>query len=235
MHDDSLTREREDLLDAIRQEARLTERWTGRSHFSPAVMRAMARVPREQFVPDDLRRHAYANEPLPIGDGQTISQPYIVALMTDLIDPAPDDVVLDVGTGSGYQAAVVSLLVRQVYGIEVLDTLADAAAARLRRLGYANVAVRAGDGNAGCPEHAPYDAIIVAATAPAIPPALIEQLKPGGRMVIPIGQRHREQHLVRVVKDQAGHVHERSVLPVAFVPLVTPSPSPLEGEGRGEG
>ena len=222
MHDQPLARERNELLEAIRDEARQTARWTGRDHFSPAVMRAIARVPREEFVPEDLRRHAYANEPLPIGSGQTISQPYIVALMTDLIDPSADDVVLDVGTGSGYQAAVVSLLVRQVYGVEVLDTLADAASERLRRLGYANIAVRAGDGNAGWAEHAPYDAIIVAATAPSVPPALIEQLRPGGRMVIPIGRQHFEQHLVRIVKDEAGHVHERSVLPVAFVPLVSP-------------
>ncbi len=221
MHDEPLARERDELLDAIRDEARLTARWTGRSAFSPKVMSAIARVPREEFVPGHLRRHAYANEPLPIGGGQTISQPYIVALMTDLIDPSPDDVVLDVGTGSGYQAAVLSLLVRQVYGIEVLDTLAEAAAGRLRRLGYLNVEVRAGDGNAGWPEHARYDGIIVAATAPSVPPALIEQLRPGGRIVIPVGRHGGEQHLLRIVKDPAGHVHEHSVLPVAFVPLVS--------------
>jgi protein-L-isoaspartate(D-aspartate) O-methyltransferase len=220
VQDEPLAREREDLLDAIRDEARLTACWTGREQFAPAVMRAMASVPREEFVPEHLRGHAYANEPLPIGGGQTISQPYIVALMTDLIDPRPEDVVLDVGTGSGYQAAVISLLVRQVFGIEVRDDLAAAAAERLRRLGYANVEVRAGDGNAGWPEHAPFDGIIVAATAPGVPPALVEQLRPGGRMVIPIGGRGGEQHLVRIVKDAAGQVHERTVLPVAFVPLV---------------
>jgi protein-L-isoaspartate(D-aspartate) O-methyltransferase len=220
VRDAALAREREALLDAIRDEARLTARWTGREAFAPAVLRALAAVPREQFVPGHLRRHAYTNEPLPIGAGQTISQPYIVALMTDLIDPAPGDVVLDVGTGSGYQAAVLSLLVRQVYGIEVLATLAEAAAARLRDLGYLNAEVRAGDGNAGRPEHAPYDGIIVAATGPAVPPALIEQLRPGGRMVIPVGRHGGNQHLLRIVKDAAGQVHERSVLPVAFVPLV---------------
>ncbi len=220
MQGEPLARERDDLLQTIADEARLTERWTGRGAFSAKVMRAMARVPREEFVPAHLRRYAYANEPLPIGEGQTISQPYIVALMTDLIDPSPDDVVLDIGTGSGYQAAVVSLLVRHVYGVEVLDTLAGAAAERLRRLGYANIEVRAGDGNAGWLEHAPYDGIIVAAAAPAVPAALIEQLRPGGVMVIPVGEHRRDQHLVRIVKDSAGRAHEHSVLPVAFVPLV---------------
>ena len=220
MHDEALAREREDLLDAIRQEARLTARCTGRDSFSAAVMRAIGSVPREKFVPGHLRRHAYANEPLPIGGGQTISQPYIVALMTDLIDPTPDDVVLDVGTGSGYQAAIVSRLVRQVYGLEVRDDLAAAAAERLHRLGYPNVEVRAGDGNAGWAEHAPFDGIIVAATAPAVPPALVDQLRPGGRMVIPVGEHRGEQHLLRIVKNSAGHVHERALLPVAFVPLV---------------
>jgi protein-L-isoaspartate(D-aspartate) O-methyltransferase len=218
--DERLARERAELLDAIRNEARQTAGWTGRDAFAPAVMGAIAGVPREQFVPEHLRRHAYLNEPLPIGDGQTISQPYIVALMTDLLDPEPDDVVLDAGTGSGYQAAVLSLLVRQVYGIEVIEELAAAAAQRLRRLGYTNVEVRAGDGNMGRPEHAPFDGILVAAAAPAVPALLIEQLRPGGRMVIPVGRRGREQNLLRIVKDQAGHVQERSVLPVAFVPLV---------------
>jgi protein-L-isoaspartate(D-aspartate) O-methyltransferase len=218
--DKTLARERDDLLDAIREEARLTARWTGRAQFSPTVMRAMASVPREEFVPEHLRRHAYANEPLPIGSGQTISQPYIVALMTDLIDPSPDDVVLDVGTGSGYQAAVVSQLVRQVYGVELLDNLAAAASDRLRRLVYTNVEVCAGDGNAGWPEHAPYDGILVAATAPNVPPALVEQLRPGGRMVLPIGEPGGKQSLMRIVKDDAGHVRQRMVLSVAFVPLV---------------
>src|SRR5262249_48281470 len=153
-----------------------------------AVMRALGSVPREEFVPEHLCRHAYANEPLPIGAGQTISQPYIVALMTDLLDPTPGDVVLDVGTGSGYQAAVLSLLVRQVHGVEVLSSLAEAAIGRLRRLGYSNVEVRIGDGNSGLPEHAPFDGIIVAATAPSVPPPLVEQLRPGGRMIIPIGR-----------------------------------------------
>lgn len=218
--DERLARERASLLDAISNEARQTADWTGRKAFAPAVMRAIASVPREQFIPERLRRHAYVNEPLPIGGGQTISQPYIVALMTDLLDPDPDDVVLDVGTGSGYQAAVLSLLVRQVYGIEVLEGLATAAAERLRRLGYTNVEVRPGDGNAGWPEHAPFDGILVAAAARQVPPALIEQLRPGGRMVIPVGWRGVEQKLLRIVKDDAGDVQERNVLPVAFVPLV---------------
>ena len=215
-----LARERRELLGIIAEEARQTARWTGRAAFSPAVMRAIASVPREEFVPEHLRHHAYVNEPLPIGNGQTISQPYIVALMTDLLDPSPDDVVLDVGTGSGYQAAVLSRLVRQVYGIEVLEDLATAAAERLRRLGCANVEVRIADGNAGWPKYAPYDGILVAAAAPAVPPALIEQLRPGGRMVIPVGLRGGEQNLVHIVKDERGHVREQTVLAVAFVPLV---------------
>jgi protein-L-isoaspartate(D-aspartate) O-methyltransferase len=218
--DERLARERARLLDEIRDEARQTADWTGRETFAPAVMRAIASVPREQFIPEHLRRHAYLNEPLPIGGGQTISQPYVVALMTDLLDPDPDDVVLDVGTGSGYQAAVLSFVVRQVYGIEVLEELATKAAERLRRLGHRNVEVRPGDGNAGWPEHAPFDGILVAAAAPQVPPALIEQLRPGGRMVIPVGRRGADQNLLRIVKDEAGNVQERNVLPVAFVPLV---------------
>jgi protein-L-isoaspartate(D-aspartate) O-methyltransferase len=218
--DERLARERSSLLEAIRDEARQTAAWTGREVFAPAVMRAIASVPREQFIPGHLRRVAYVNEPLPIGGGQTISQPYIVALMTDLLDPEPEDVVLDVGTGSGYQAAVLSLLVRQVYGIELLEELATTAAERLRRLGYTNVEVRPGDGNAGWAEHAPFDGILVAAAAPQVPPALVEQLRPGGRMVIPVGRRGGDQNLLRIVKDETGRVRERSVLPVAFVPLV---------------
>jgi S-adenosylmethionine synthetase len=212
--------ERERLLAAIAAEARETADYTGRPAFAPAVLRAMASVPRQQFVPERLRRDAYEDEPLPIGSGQTISQPYIVALMTDLLDPTPEDLVLEIGTGSGYQAAVLSLLVRQVYGIEVVDELATAAARRLRRLGYANVVVRSGDGNAGWPERAPFDGIIVTAAAPAVPPALVAQLKPGGRLVIPVGEPGGMQRLLRLVKDEAGQVHQQQVLPVAFVPLI---------------
>ena len=210
----------QEMIREIAEEARATASYTGREAFSPRVMAAMARVPRHDFVPESERCLAYVNGPLPIGQGQTISQPYIVALMTDLIDPEPDDVVLEVGTGSGYQAAVLAGLVRQVHSVEVLQALADSAAARLKRLGYGNVHVRCGDGNAGWPEHAPYDAILVTAAGPRVPPALVEQLKPGGRMVIPLGGSRHDQELTIIEKDAEGKVHQHGILPVAFVPLV---------------
>lgn len=208
------------MIREIAAEARATASYTGRETFAPRVMAAMAHVPRHEFVPPSERRLAYVNGPLPIGQGQTISQPYIVALMTDLIDPEPDDVVLEIGTGSGYQAAVLSGLVRQVYSVEVLQALADSATAKLKRLGFDNVHVRSGDGNAGWPEHAPYDAILVTAAGPRVPPALVEQLKPGARMVIPLGSFGRDQELTIVEKDARGEVHQHGILPVAFVPLV---------------
>ena len=176
-------------------------------------------VPRHIFVPDELQDSAYANHPLPIGHGQTISQPYIVALMTDLIQPGPEDVILEVGTGSGYQAAILSRLVKQVYSLEIIEALAEQACRRLQRLGYDNVEVRSGNGRLGWPEHAPYDAILVAAATPAIPPALVAQLKPGGRLVIPLGAAHEAQELRVLDKDLQGRLHEHGVLPVAFVPL----------------
>jgi protein-L-isoaspartate(D-aspartate) O-methyltransferase len=186
---------------------------------SPRVRAAMAKVLRHAFVPVDEVRLAYANIPLPIGLGQTISQPYIVAIMTDLLDVEPDDVVLEVGAGSGYQAAVLAELAARVYTIEIVEELAERARERLERLGYDNVEVRVGDGYDGWAEHAPYDAIIVTAAAPVVPPPLLEQLKPGGRMVIPLGEAWAAQDLVRVEKDADAQVRERSLLPVAFVPL----------------
>jgi len=207
------------LLDEIRAEAFATRQYTGRAAFDPRVLAALRRVPRHAFVPAELRQRAYANHPLPIGHGQTISQPYIVALMTDLIDPGPDDVVLEIGTGSGYQAAVLATLVKRVYTMDIVDALAGDAGARLRQLGYHNVDVRSGNGRLGWPEHAPYDAILVAAAARSIPPALIEQLKPGGTLVIPVGGAHESQELMVLGKDAQGRMHERSVLPVVFVPL----------------
>jgi len=176
-------------------------------------------VPRHAFLPDALRLAAYANRPLPIGHQQTISQPYIVALMTDLLDPEADGRVLEIGTGSGYQAAVLSKLVKQVYTLEVVAALAEQASERLRRLGYGNVEVRQGDGHAGWPEHAPYDGIIVTAAAPEVPPVLIEQLKPGGRLLIPVGNRYSGQELLLIEKDRHGRLRQESVLPVIFVPL----------------
>ena len=207
------------LLDEIRAEVSETWQYTGRAALSPRVLDAFAEVPRHAFLPDTLRAAAYINRPLPIGHGQTISQPYIVALMTDLLDPEADDIVLEIGTGSGYQAAVLAKLVKQVYSLEIVAALAEQASERLRRLGYGNVEVRQGDGHAGWPEHAPFDAIIVTAAAPDIPPVLIEQLKPGGRFLIPVGSRYSGQDLLLIEKDRHGRVSQKSVLPVIFVPL----------------
>jgi protein-L-isoaspartate(D-aspartate) O-methyltransferase len=189
------------------------------SPLAPPVLDAMGRVPRHLFVPDGQRPHAYENRPLPIGYSQTISQPYVVALMTDLLRARPQDRVLEVGTGSGYQAAVLSVLVGKVYTIEIVKALADESRERLARLGYANVEVRAGDGYAGWPEAAPFDAIMVTAGAPHVPPALVEQLKPGGRMVIPVGPASAIQSLTLVEKSADGSVRRRDVIPVRFVPL----------------
>ena len=184
------------------------------------VLGAMLAVPRHEFVPDRYRDRAYADQPLPIGEGQTISQPYIVALMTELLQLEPGDEVLEVGTGSGYQAAVASHLVGSVYTIEIIESLAGAAARRLRELGYSDVVARQGDGYYGWPEHAPFDAIVVTAAAGHIPPPLVQQLAPGGRMVIPVGGQFQVQQLVLVEKRPDGSVTTRSLLPVRFVPLV---------------
>ena len=179
----------------------------------------MGRVPRHRFVPDGEGYGAYYNHPLPIGHGQTISQPYIVALMTDLLQLDKEDTVLEVGTGSGYQAAILSELAGKVYSIEIVAPLAERAAKLLRELGYANVEVRAGDGHAGWPEHAPYDSIIVTAAPDEVPQALIAQLKPGGRMAIPVGEGWFAQELLLITKDIDGISHRRDILPVRFVPL----------------
>jgi protein-L-isoaspartate(D-aspartate) O-methyltransferase len=183
------------------------------------VLKAMAAVPRHEFVPPGMRANAYADRPLPIGFGQTISQPFIVALMTDLLRARSEDVVLEVGTGSGYQAAVLAPLVRRVYTIEIVPELGASAAERLRRLGYATVETRIGDGYYGWPEAAPFDSIVVTAAASQIPPPLVQQLKPGGRMVIPVGPPFALQHLVLVEVDTERRVRTRQLLPVKFVPL----------------
>ncbi|MFV8817719.1 protein-L-isoaspartate(D-aspartate) O-methyltransferase [Haliea sp. E17] len=219
--------ERQAMLQAIRDSVADSAGYTGRSTLSDRVMDAMAAVPREEFVLPAYRDSAYQNTALPIAAGQTISQPLIVALMTELLEPEPGDVILEVGTGSGYQAAVLSLLVAQVYGVEIIASLADSATAVLERLGYTNVTVRAGDGYAGWPEHAPFDGIIVTAAAEHLPPPLLRQLKPGGKLVIPVGARHGYQELLVVEVDAAGEVARQSVLPVAFVPLTrTPEAPP---------
>jgi protein-L-isoaspartate(D-aspartate) O-methyltransferase len=185
----------------------------------PLVLEAMRAVPRHEFVPDQYRRRAYDNAPLPIGYGQTISQPYVVALMTELLEVGPEDRVLEVGTGSGYQAAVLARIVERVYTVEIIQPLARSAAGRLQRLGYGNVTVRHGDGYFGWEEHAPFDAIIVTAAAGHIPPPLLRQLKPGGRMCIPVGQPYFPQVLKLVRKSEQGEIRVRDVLPVRFVPL----------------
>jgi protein-L-isoaspartate(D-aspartate) O-methyltransferase len=184
------------------------------------VLDAMGRVPRHLFVPEALRFQAYADHPLPIGNGQTISQPYIVALMTQLAELEPDDVVLEVGTGSGYQAAVLSEIVREVFTIEIVPDLAETAKARLRDLGYSDVTVRTGDGYLGWKESSPFDAILVTAAAPEVPPPLVEQLAPGAILVIPVGPQSRVQSLLRIEKEADGTTTTREVLPVVFVPLV---------------
>jgi protein-L-isoaspartate(D-aspartate) O-methyltransferase len=197
-----------------------TRRETGLDAMSPTVRAAMGKVERHRLVPREQQGAAYANRPLPIGSGQTISQPYIVALSTDLLAPKPDHVVLEVGTGSGYQAAVLAEVVRQVYTIELIESLGRTAAQRLAEMSYRNVEVRIGDGYAGWPERAPFDGIVVTAAAPRIPPALVAQLKPGGRMVIPVGGDGFIQYLKLVVRRQDGGYDEREVIPVRFVPLV---------------
>lgn len=222
----------QEMLHTIEAECALTSGYTGIRAFRPEVMAAMAKVPRDEFVPSEIRTYAFANNALPIGDGQTISQPFIVALMTDLLNPEKDDVILEVGTGSGYQAAVLAELVRQVYSLEIIPELAVLAAGRLSRLGYKNIEVRGADGYRGWREHAPFDGIIVTAAASHVPPPLTEQLRPGGRLVIPVGLPYMHQELFLIEKDTNGQCHTRDVLSVAFVPLTS-----REGydEGPGEG
>ena len=183
------------------------------------VLEAMAKVPRHHFVPDALQANAYENRPLGIGHGQTISQPYIVALMTDLARIAPGDRVLEIGTGSGYQAAIAAELARSVYSIEIIEPLAREAAARLARLGYRNVETRVADGYHGWEEKGPFDAMLVTAAVTHIPPPLVKQLKPGGRMVIPVGAQFSVQQLVLIDKQADGSIRTRQIIPVRFVPL----------------
>ena len=217
--DPPYAREREALLKEIEAMARDTGAETGRANFSARVMQAMAKVPRHRFVPATYGALAYANRPLPIGHGQTISQPYIVALMTELLDTKAGDAVLEIGTGSGYQAAVLAELVDRVYSIEIIEPVGRSAASLLQQLGYRNVETRIGDGYHGWPERAPFDAIIVTAAAPQVPPALVAQLKRGGRMVIPVGADGDVQFLQVMVKRADGSVATQRSLPVRFVPL----------------
>ncbi|HLT91892.1 MAG TPA: protein-L-isoaspartate(D-aspartate) O-methyltransferase [Woeseiaceae bacterium] len=216
--DDAWAERRAALVRELRADARYAGDLVD-GGFLPEVLRAIAVVPRHEFVPEGERAYAYANRPLPIGHGQTISQPYIVALMTHLVRPQPDHVVLEVGTGSGYQAAILATLVDHVYTIEIVEPLLQEATARLERLGYDNVTTRLGDGYHGWEEHAPFDAIVVTAAASHVPPPLVRQLKPGGRMVIPVGGRFVTQELLLIEKTAEGELVTRQVAPVRFVPL----------------
>ncbi len=207
------------LIADIAADVRLLSPVIGKKTLAPEVTAAMARVARHEFVPPEQRYLAYVNAPVPIGHGQTVSQPFIVALMTDLLKPERDDVILEVGTGSGYQAAILAQLVRHVYSTEIIPALARSAEKRLRRLGITNVTVTTRDGYYGWPEHAPYDGIIVTAAAPHIPPPLVDQLRIGARLVIPVGQPFDQQVLTIVEKTGPGRHEQTELLSVAFVPL----------------
>jgi protein-L-isoaspartate(D-aspartate) O-methyltransferase len=216
---DEFKAERTRMVATIRANAEAVGSLQGRTGISQRVLDVMSGVPRHAFVPDDVRANAYEDRPLPIGFGQTISQPYIVALMTDLLDVKPGAVVLEVGTGSGYQAAVLAPLADRVFTIEIVPQLAARAGERLAERGYGNVSVRSGDGYYGWQEEAPFDGIVVTAAASHIPPPLIAQLRSGGRMVIPVGGPFFVQQLMLVEKAADGTVTSRQLLPVRFVPL----------------
>ncbi len=207
------------LVQEVEADVRLTSSYLGADRLDPEVIRALRTVPRERFVPESLRDLAYANRPLPIGLGQTISQPYIVAVMSHLIAIKPGDRVYELGTGSGYQAAVLAEMGAEVYSIEIVPELAERAATVLAELGYAKVQVRAGDGYLGWPKAAPFDAVIVTAAGPEVPRSLVDQLKSGGRLVMPLGGERETQSLVVVTKQADGTLNRRDVLPVRFVPI----------------
>lgn len=217
--DDDYADARQRLIKEIEADVRETSLYLNKRELDPAVMKAMATVPRHEFVPFLQRFFAYRNQPLPIGHGQTISQPYIVAIMTDMLNVSSDSKVLEIGTGSGYQAAVLAELVDEVYTIEIIKPLADSAKKRLERLGYTHITLKFGDGYYGWEDHAPFDAIVVTAAASHVPPPLIQQLKPGGRMVIPVGSRFMTQELLLITREAESKVTVKQVLPVSFVPL----------------
>ncbi len=217
--DDDFAEKRAEMITVISALAKQIGEVSGKVGMDEGVMKVMARAPRHEFVPEERRDDAYDNRPLPIGFGQTISQPYIVALMTDLLALAPGAKVLEVGTGSGYQAAVLAELAGRVFTIEIIDKLGELAKKRLTRLGYANIRARVGDGYHGWREEAPFDAIIVTAAASHIPPPLIQQLKIGGRMVIPVGEWFNVQYLTLIEKKAEREIVITQLLPVAFVPL----------------
>ena len=212
----------EDGFTALREEM-VSRQIEARGVTDPAVLKAMKKVPRHLFVPIKNRKHAYGDYPLPIGQGQTISQPYIVAFMTAALNPEPQSRVLEIGTGSGYQAAILAELGCEVYSIEIIGPLAERAGETLRRLGYGNVHIKIGDGHKGWPEEAPFDAIIVTCAPEKIPPALMRQLKEGGHLIIPVGKTGGVQQMV-LARKKGDHLVSRSVLPVRFVPMVEGSP-----------
>ena len=207
----------------------------GRGIRDPWVLHAMRTVPREAFVPESLRESAYDDGPLPIGEDQTISQPYVVAVMTEVVQPKPGNRALEIGTGSGYAAAVLATIVSEVYTVERLGPLASASQRRLANLGYRNVHVLHGDGTLGWPEHAPYEAIIVTAGGPRVPPALLDQLAIGGRLVMPVGLTHRFQRLVRVTRRALDDYAHEDLEAVAFVPLIGEQGWPDQGRTSGSG
>jgi len=210
---------RRQMVQTILTEVNATNRYLEGDTLDPAVVDALLKVPRHKFVPKDLIEKSYENRPLPIGYGQTISQPYMVAIMTQLLRPKPTDRVLEVGTGSGYQAAILAEIVKHVYTVEIIEPLAKEAEKRVKALGYQNISLFCRDGYYGLPEYAPFDKIIVTAASPQIPPPLIKQLKPAGRMLIPVGSTFSIQQLVLITKDERGKITLRQILPVRFVPL----------------
>ncbi len=216
---ESYEEQRDLMVKEVQQMMSVTESFTGRSSLDPQVAAALKKVPRHEFIAPGFQFEAYANTALPIDHDQTISQPYIVALMTDLLNVTSNSVVLEVGTGSGYQAAILAEIVKRVYSIEIIAPLGREAEALLHRLGYNNITMKIGDGYHGWPEHAPFDAIIVTAAAQHIPEQLVEQLKPGGRLVIPVGEGQWNQSLRVLSKGVDGKIKQRDILPVAFVPL----------------
>jgi len=215
----AFTKARVSMVETIAEEVRLTQLYLNKDALDIPVLNVLRKVPRHHFVPQDLWSHAYENRPLPIGFGQTISQPYIVAIMTDLIKIKKNHRVLEIGTGSGYQAAILAELAKEVYSIEIIEALGQQAKSRLASLDYHNVEVRIADGYYGWEEKAPFDAIIVTAVASHVPPALIKQLKPNGLMIMPLGSRFMTQQLVVITKSSDGNLSTRQILPVRFVPL----------------
>jgi protein-L-isoaspartate(D-aspartate) O-methyltransferase len=216
---DSYAVQRAAMVETIAADVKETSLYLDTETLDPRVLAAMAKVPRHALVPEEQRDDAYQNRPLPIGYGQTISQPYLVAVMTDLLKPGPGDRVLEIGTGSGYQAAILAELVEQVFTMEVIAPLGERARDALQALGYRNIQVQVADGYYGWPEQAPFDAILVTAAASHVPPPLLKQLKPGGRMVIPVGSSFMVQQLLLVEKAADGEISTRQILPVRFVPL----------------